>query len=419
MSQENVEIVRAHFEAFNRGDFGAPFASCTIPTSTCVDARRPDADGPFRGRERSAMLEASSSARGPRASSRGGPIDARRRSGARGRSSRVATGKGRADVEMDRASRSRRVTVRDGQDRPRQGLPRSKPKPSKPPGCRSRRCRRRTWRSCGRPLPRSTDATWITGSSSSTPRSSTTTRPNFPMAVCTWAVRLFAAMSRVISTLGPMRAWKSMLARSENRWLAGFGHTGSGEGDRHRGRDCGVRGAVRLPRRAHPSRPPVRNLRRGPRSRRAAGVGDVAGERGVRRRASSPGPSELDKRDAARRSAPSLIAQSLPHPRSSGWRIHGEPTGASTGATRGVRESFAATGLRNFDGYGCEIERDGRLRRQGPRRLLQRGGARKPQRGDRSASGSTLVYTFRNGKVARLRGVLRRSGPSKPPGCRE
>ena len=26
------------------------------------------------------------------------------------------------------------------------------------------------------------------------PRSSTTTRPNFPMAVCTWAVRLFAAM---------------------------------------------------------------------------------------------------------------------------------------------------------------------------------------------------------------------------------
>jgi hypothetical protein len=32
-------------------------------------------------------------------------------------------------------------------------------------------------------------------------------------------------MSRVISTLGPMRAWKSMLARSEDRWLV---YTGAG-----------------------------------------------------------------------------------------------------------------------------------------------------------------------------------------------
>ena len=41
--------------------------------------------------------------------------------------------------------------------------------------------------------------------------------PGFPVAVCTWAVRLFAAMQRVISTLGPIRGWKSTLARSEHR----------------------------------------------------------------------------------------------------------------------------------------------------------------------------------------------------------
>ena len=34
-------------------------------------------------------------------------------------------------------------------DAVRASSPTRRPKPSKPPGCRSRRCRRRTWRSCG------------------------------------------------------------------------------------------------------------------------------------------------------------------------------------------------------------------------------------------------------------------------------
>ncbi len=130
-------------------------------------------------------------------------------------------------------------------------------------------------------MPRSTDATWITGSSFSTPRSSTTTRPDFPVAVCTWAVRLFAAMQRVISTLGPMRARKSTLARSENRWLAGFGtpERGGRPASRSRLRSSG-RSTTSAPGASvasassqltpKPSKPPD------------FGVGDVAGERGDR-----------------------------------------------------------------------------------------------------------------------------------------
>ena len=40
-------------------------------------------------------------------------------------------------------------TLQGGQDRPRSGVRDQGTKPSKPPGFRSRRCRRRTWRSCG------------------------------------------------------------------------------------------------------------------------------------------------------------------------------------------------------------------------------------------------------------------------------
>ena len=46
-----------------------------------------------------------------------------------------------------------------------------KPKPSKPPGCRSRRCRRRTWSSCARSTRRGSAAT-SARPSGRTPRSS-------------------------------------------------------------------------------------------------------------------------------------------------------------------------------------------------------------------------------------------------------
>jgi ketosteroid isomerase-like protein len=62
-------------------------------------------------------------------------------------------------------------------------------------------------------------------------------------------------------------------ARAVGKQVVGrIRYTGAVRATGIEGRDSRVRGALQLPRRAHPSRPPVRNLRRRPRSRRAAGV---------------------------------------------------------------------------------------------------------------------------------------------------
>ena len=50
MSQENVEIVRAGFEAWNAGDMDA-FVSCTTPTSSCGPPEGWPEPGPYVGRE--------------------------------------------------------------------------------------------------------------------------------------------------------------------------------------------------------------------------------------------------------------------------------------------------------------------------------------------------------------------------------
>ena len=61
-----------------------------------------------------------------------------------------------------------------------------KPKPSKPPACRSRRCRRRTWRlrSAG-PTSSTSGATWTSFSRCTTPRSSCKPRAGLGCAVTT------------------------------------------------------------------------------------------------------------------------------------------------------------------------------------------------------------------------------------------
>ena len=58
--------------------------------------------------------------------------------------------RGRATgIEVTRASSHDSARFTDGPDRPTGSSTPASRKPSKPPGCRSRRCRRRTWRSCG------------------------------------------------------------------------------------------------------------------------------------------------------------------------------------------------------------------------------------------------------------------------------
>ena len=70
-----------------------------------------------------------------------------------GMRSRTGSGKRRSRS----SSASYVVELRDGRIVRLEQLPRAAPKPSKPPGCRSRRCRRRTWRSSGACTRPSTD----------------------------------------------------------------------------------------------------------------------------------------------------------------------------------------------------------------------------------------------------------------------
>ena len=51
MSQENVEIVRAAFEAWNAGDMDAVRETCTTPTSSCGRPEGWPEPGPYVGRE--------------------------------------------------------------------------------------------------------------------------------------------------------------------------------------------------------------------------------------------------------------------------------------------------------------------------------------------------------------------------------
>ena len=69
---------------------------------------------------------------------------------------------------------------RDEQDRSGGAPSGARPRPSKPPASRSRRCRRRTWRSCEPPSRRGTRGTWMPFVSCTTPTSIVRTPEDWP-----------------------------------------------------------------------------------------------------------------------------------------------------------------------------------------------------------------------------------------------
>ena len=174
MSQENVEIVRRRYRRVQRAATSTRCIETLRPRRRVVDASERVLDaGTYRGPRRHASgssselddvwedfrleLAASSSTRATRSSSL---VSARTREGAAAsRSScRVRASTRFASGKVDRHRACTAIT----------------PKPSKPPGCRSRRCRRRTWRSCARASTRSTAATWTRLLETATTRKSST-----------------------------------------------------------------------------------------------------------------------------------------------------------------------------------------------------------------------------------------------------
>ena len=141
MSQENVEIVRAALDAYNRGDLEAILkyaaSDCELDWSRSI--------GPQRGVYAVDQLPQFDLAE-TFESVRTEPeelIDA----GDHVVTAMVGYFRGRDGIEVT-ARFTYLWTFRDGTVA-RVTLYQERPRPSKPPGCRSRRCRRRTWRLCG------------------------------------------------------------------------------------------------------------------------------------------------------------------------------------------------------------------------------------------------------------------------------
>ena len=151
MSQENVDVVRRMFDAFNRGDVDAVIA--TFDEGCVVEEPREMPDSPslgFRGhdgiREWMANLRGVAGVRfEPRSFTTGGDVVVSDVGLAR-----PGAGQRRARRVDDLRRAARCATARSRGRRPSS----AEMKPSKPPGCRSRRCRRRTGARSGRMLRR-------------------------------------------------------------------------------------------------------------------------------------------------------------------------------------------------------------------------------------------------------------------------
>ena len=103
------------------------------------------------------------------------------------------------------------------QSREHARLPHAAPRPSKPPGLRSRRCRRRTSKSCARSARRSITATGRHGSPTITPTSCGPTRPRPPVEEPIAALAMFAAPWRSSSRPGMTGRSRSMPLRLSGR----------------------------------------------------------------------------------------------------------------------------------------------------------------------------------------------------------
>ena len=142
MSQENLEIVRRVFDAFKRGDLEA-----------VVQLVAPDGEWYQGGHPCGSEISRAEGVRWSHARTRGSRLRPASISGSRWRKGASsawnhARAGGTSERHRDRCHR-RRLDA-DGKVVKRSSASSDpEPKPSKPPGSRSRRCRRRTWRSCG------------------------------------------------------------------------------------------------------------------------------------------------------------------------------------------------------------------------------------------------------------------------------
>ena len=143
MSQENVEIVRRGYEPGTAGDVEALLATLD-PEVEFVNSARRHRTGHVRRHERGSRGRVRATARSWRCTDRDrSNLDAGERRPC-GHFPSDAGGRGPGSKIELLSSWQRSATGRScGEVRLRQ----PRPKPSKPPGCRSRRCRRRTWRS--------------------------------------------------------------------------------------------------------------------------------------------------------------------------------------------------------------------------------------------------------------------------------
>ena len=146
MSQENVEIVRRAFEALEHRGRRRAVSSSAPPRSSTGSAPTSRMRGPIAVTTESErwLPRGSGSSRISVSNPKTSSIWAIRSSSSmritgRGVTSGVETGNPYVGVSQVRAGKIWRIS----------DSPRGK-RPWKPSGCRSRRCRRRTWRRCGR-----------------------------------------------------------------------------------------------------------------------------------------------------------------------------------------------------------------------------------------------------------------------------
>ena len=155
MSEENVEVVRGAVEAFEHDGLEGSLRHVP-PRNRVVHHRCMDRGGHLSGTRGRAPLLRPARRRVRRSSLRGGGADRRRPARHRGR----ARQRSRQDERCHRSRGRCTPSVRCGTAwSGASTTTRTRPKPSKPPGLRSRRCRRRTWRSCDGRLTPSTGAT--------------------------------------------------------------------------------------------------------------------------------------------------------------------------------------------------------------------------------------------------------------------
>ena len=159
MSEENVEVVRRGYAAFNRGDLDAMVADFAPTFEYVASGAVPGPGGVYRGPE--GLREFMGWFFGEFSNARA-EINELTEAGdrvlvgttARGRGSRAASSLAGTSGTSGPCGRARSCAGRDSPTETR---------PSKPPACRSRQCRRRTWTGCVRHRPPSNAVTRTPG----------------------------------------------------------------------------------------------------------------------------------------------------------------------------------------------------------------------------------------------------------------